>query len=74
MTFQAYLDTIHAKTGKTPEDFRRLAKAKGFLAAGTKATPILAWLAKDFGLGRGHGMAIVATLKPHMEKAGKTRR
>ena len=25
MTFQAYLHTIKAKTGKTPDDFRKLA-------------------------------------------------
>ena len=34
------------------------ARAKGFDAS-TKATTILAWLAEDYGLGRGHGMALV---------------
>ena len=29
MTFQAYLDNIKAKTGKTPEDFRKEAAKKG---------------------------------------------
>lgn len=34
MSFQAYLDTIKAKTGKTPEDFKKLAEAKNFLVEG----------------------------------------
>ncbi len=29
MSFQAYLDNIKAKTGKTPEDFKKLAEKKG---------------------------------------------
>ena len=58
MTFQAYLDTIEEKTGLTPRQFLALAAEKGFDAT-TKATPILAWLAADYGLGRGHGMALV---------------
>ena len=29
--FQSYLDNIKAKTGKTPEDFRKLAKKKGLV-------------------------------------------
>lgn len=58
MSFQAYLDTIEEKTGLTPRQFVALADERGF-APGTKAGPILAWLAADFGLGRGHGMALV---------------
>ena len=30
MSFQSYLQNIKAKTGKGPEDFRRLAAEKGF--------------------------------------------
>jgi hypothetical protein len=63
MTFQAYLDTIKAKTGKTPEDFYVLAEKKGLLREGVKTGQIVAWLKEDFGLGQGHAMAIVATLK-----------
>ncbi len=58
MSFQAYLDNIEEKTGLTPRQFLALAAEKGF-DADTKAAPILAWLAEDFGLGRGHGMALV---------------
>jgi hypothetical protein len=38
MSFQAYLDNIQAKTGKSPADFRRLATDKGF-AVGGKLKP-----------------------------------
>ena len=58
MTFQAYLDTIRAKTGKTPEDFRALAAKKGL----TKYPEVLAWLKADFGLGHGHANAIAQLL------------
>ncbi|HKX24068.1 MAG TPA: DUF4287 domain-containing protein [Candidatus Saccharimonadales bacterium] len=62
MSFQAYLDNIEAKTGKTPNDFIELAKGKGF-GADTKAGEIVAWLKEDFGLGHGHAMAIVHVIK-----------
>lgn len=58
MSFQAYLDNIEEKTGITPRRFLALAAEKGF-GPETKAAPILAWLADDFGLGRGHAMALV---------------
>ena len=58
MTFQAYLDNIEDKTGLTPRQFVDLATEKGF-GAGTKAGEIVAWLADDYGLGRGHAMALV---------------
>ncbi len=68
MSFQAYLDNIQAKTGQSPDDFRRLAGGKnltenGALRPGVKAGEIVAWLKSDFGLGHGHAMAIVAVLK-----------
>ena len=68
MTFQAYIDNIQAKTGKTPDDFKALAKKKGLLKPGVEAGDIVAWLAQDFDLGRGHAMAIYALLKPSMSK------
>ena len=68
MSFQAYIDNIKTKTGKTPEDFKRLAEQKGFLQNGEikngiKAGEIVAWLKKDFDLGHGHAMAIYAVFK-----------
>jgi len=58
MSFQAYLDNIEQKTGLTPREFIERAREKGF-GPGTKATPIVEWLAADYGLGRGHAMALV---------------
>ena len=58
MSFQAYLDNIESKTGLTPRQFIDLAHEKGFDET-TKATPIVQWLADDYGLGRGHAMALV---------------
>ena len=67
MTFQAYLDSIKAKTGNSPEDFIALAKEKGILVEGMKATPVLAWLKEDFDLGSGHAMAIFGILKDTLQ-------
>lgn len=63
MSFQAYLDNIEEKTGKTPQEFIDEAKAKGLDKPGTKAGEILTWLKDEYGLGRGHGMALVHVIK-----------
>jgi Domain of unknown function (DUF4287) len=68
MSFQAYLDNIKTKTGKTASDFKKLATQKGFLEKGNlkstvKAGEIVNWLKEDFDLGRGHAMAIYASFK-----------
>jgi hypothetical protein len=34
MSFQGYLTTIKSKTGKDPQDFRKLAEEKGFTQNG----------------------------------------
>jgi len=75
MSFQAYLDNIKAKTGKSAEDFKRLAAKKGLLEsghlrAGVKAGEIIKWLKQEFDLGHGHAMAIVAVLKGSRGGAG----
>ncbi len=63
MSFQAYLDNVAAKTGKSADDFAALATAKGLLDPGVKASAVTDWLKADFGLGHGHAMAIYAFLK-----------
>ena len=66
MSFQAYIDNIKKKTGKTPDDFKKRAEEKGFLQNGeliVKATQITNWLKEEFELGHGHAMAIYATFK-----------
>ena len=62
MSFQAYLDNIEVKTGKTPAELVELAKAKGF-DKDTKPGLIIAWLSEDFQLGRGHAMALSYVIK-----------
>lgn len=68
MTFQAYIDNIQEKTEMSPEDFKAAAEEKGLLRLDVKAGEIVAWLNEDYGLGRGHAMAIYALLKPDMGK------
>lgn len=68
MSFQAYLNNIQTKTGKSPTDFRQMAEEKNFtragvLCTGVKAGDIIKWLKEDFDLGHGHAMAIFALLK-----------
>jgi hypothetical protein len=72
MSFQAYIDNIKAKTGKTPDDFKKLAEQKGFLQNGelvktVKATAITNWLKEEFALGHGHAMAIYTMFKGKQE-------
>lgn len=62
MSFQAYLDNIEEKTGKNPQHFIDEAAKKGF-GKDTKAGEILQWLADEYDLGRGHGMALVHVIK-----------
>ncbi len=63
MSFQAYLDNIEEKTSKTPQEFIDEAKIKGFDRPETKAGEIVNWLKEDYGLGRGHAMALVYVIK-----------
>ena len=70
MSFQTYIDNIRKKTGKSPDDFKKLAEEKGFLKNGVltvKATQITNWLKEEFELGHGHAMAIYATFKGKTE-------
>jgi hypothetical protein len=68
MSFQAYVDGIESKTGKPVAEICAEARAKGLatgtgLAPGVKAGAVLDWLTTEYGLGRGHGMAVVSLLK-----------
>jgi len=69
MSFQAYLDNIEQKTGKTPLEFIELAKLKGYDNPSVKARTITTWLKEDFSLGHGHSMALVHVIK-HGVKIG----
>ena len=63
MSFQAYLDTIEDKTGLTPRQLLEIAQSRGYDDDSVKAGEILEWLKADYGLGRGHGMALVHVIK-----------
>ncbi|MDP9080225.1 MAG: DUF4287 domain-containing protein [Bacteroidota bacterium] len=72
MNLPAYFETIKKKTGRTPADFKKLAEEKGFIINGAlkpalKAMEVFNWLKEDFGLGRGHAMAIYHTFKTGTE-------
>lgn len=58
MSFQAYLDTIEKKTGLTPRQLVEIAHEKGLDAPGAKAAGVVEWLQADYGVGRGHAMAL----------------
>lgn len=68
MSFQAYLDNVETKTGKSAEALKALAIGKGLadpisLAPEVKPAAVIASLKRDFDLGHGHAMAIVAYIK-----------
>ena len=63
MSFQAYIDNIKAKTGKTPEDFKKQLQKDGLLKKEMKATDLVNWLKEKYELGHGHSMAIWAVFK-----------
>ena len=72
MSFQGYLNSIEAKTGRNADQFRQWGADRGFsnaagLAPGVKAGAIVAALKEEFDLGHGHAMAIVALLKGKRE-------
>ena len=62
MTYQAYLDAIETKTGKTPQELLDLAAERGF-GPTTKAGEVVAWLKEEYDVGRGHAMAFYGVLK-----------
>lgn len=63
MSFQAYIDNVKSKTGKSPEDFKKLAEKNGLLKEGAKAGDFIKWTKQEFDLGHGHSMAIWAVFK-----------
>jgi hypothetical protein len=62
MSYQAYLDAIEAKTGKTPQQLLDEARSRGY-GPETKATVVVDWLKEEYSVGRGHAMALHGVLK-----------
>jgi hypothetical protein len=63
MSFQAYLDTIEDKTGKTPRVLVAEAAERGLAGPTVKAGAVVDWLKEEYGLGRGHAMALYHVIK-----------
>jgi hypothetical protein len=63
MTFQAYMDAVKEKTGKTPEQLKTEATKLGVYSPDMKATELVVWLAERYELGRGHSMSVWAIWK-----------
>lgn len=62
MSYQAYLDAIEARTGRTPQQLLDEAAERGY-GPTTRAGEVVAWLKDDHGVGRGHAMALYGVLK-----------
>ena len=76
MSYQAYLDAIERKTGKTPAELLAEAAQRGYTPT-TKAAEVVGWLKDEYDLGRGHAMALYGVLKngtilndKHVESGG----
>lgn len=63
MSFQAYLDTIKAKTGKIPEELKEAADKAGVYRYDMKAGDLVKFLKDEFDLGHGHSMAVWLVFK-----------
>ncbi len=62
MSYQAYLDALEKKTGKTPQQLLDEAAARGY-GPTTKAGVVVDWLNEEYGAGRGHAMALYGVIK-----------
>ena len=66
-TFSAYVKNIKAKSGKSMDDFWRLAGKKGFVKRGKIVVgyaELLAWLkSKRFGLGHVHASFVILYMR-----------
>jgi hypothetical protein len=62
MSYQAYLDAVERKTGKTPGELLAEAAQRGITPT-TKAAEVVAWLKDEYDVGRGHAMALYGVLK-----------
>ncbi len=65
MTFKAYMHNVEAKTGKSKDDFFRVANELGFIKEGIGAThtQLLRWLKSDIGLGHVHANFVISYLR-----------
>jgi Domain of unknown function (DUF4287) len=59
VSYQAYLDAVEAKTGKTPRHLLDEAERRGY-GPRTNSAIVVDWLKEEYGIGRGHAMAFMA--------------
>lgn len=62
MSYQAYLDAIETKSGRTPQELLDEAASRDY-GPGTRSTEFVSWLKDDYDVGRGHAMALYGVLK-----------
>ncbi len=66
MSYSSYMHNVEAKSGKTAEDFYKIATEKGFIVDGKIVTvhrQLLEWLKSDIGLRHVHANFIIAYLR-----------
>ena len=66
MSFKAYAHNIQTKTGKTLDEYYKLAQKKGFILSGKIAAPhaeMLAWLKGDMTLGHVYANFVINYFK-----------
>lgn len=63
MSFQAYIDNVQRKTGKTPEQLKEEMEAAGVFSYDMKASDMVNYLKEKYDLGHGHSMGIWAYFK-----------
>jgi hypothetical protein len=63
MSFQAYLDALETKSGRTPRELLALAAERGLQGPSTRSAPVIDWLRDDYGIGRGHAVALLHVIK-----------
>ena len=66
MTYRAYMQNVQAKTGKSADDFYRIAAEKGFIIDGKIVAThrqLLTWLKNDVGLGHVHANFVITYLR-----------
>ena len=65
-SFRAFMQSIEDKSGKTREDFWKLANEKGFIEQGrliARHADLMAWLKSDIGLGHVHANMMITYLR-----------
>ena len=72
MSYQAYLDAIEAKTGRTPQQLLDEAKSRGY-GPTAKAAVVTEWLATEYGVGRGHAMGALRGSEERPRRPGEAR-